>query len=45
MQFDRMVQCYAGAGVYRDIPMLDSLNRETVFQGVETVLDTGLEGL
>jgi len=45
MQFDWMVQCYAGAGIHRDTPMLDSLDRETVLQGVDTAVDTGLEGL
>ncbi|MGB9933566.1 LLM class flavin-dependent oxidoreductase [Haloarcula amylolytica] len=45
MQFDWMVQCYAGAGVHRDTPMLDSLDRETVLRGVDTAVDTGLEGL
>ncbi|WP_324760743.1 TIGR03560 family F420-dependent LLM class oxidoreductase [Haloarcula montana] len=45
MQFDWMVQCYSGAGVHRDTPMLDTLDRETVLQGVDTAVDTGLEGL
>jgi alkanesulfonate monooxygenase SsuD/methylene tetrahydromethanopterin reductase-like flavin-dependent oxidoreductase (luciferase family) len=45
MQFDWMVQCYAGAGVHRDTPMLDSLDREAVLRGVDTAVDTGLEGL
>ena len=45
MQFDWMVQCYAGAGVHRDTPMLDSLDRETVLRGVDTAVETGLEGL
>jgi len=45
MQFDWMVQCYAGAGVHRDTPMLDSLDRETVLRGVDAAVDTGLEGL
>jgi F420-dependent oxidoreductase-like protein len=45
MQFDWMVQCYAGAGVHRDTPMLDSLDRETVLRGVDVAVDTGLEGL
>ncbi|MBX0323216.1 LLM class flavin-dependent oxidoreductase [Halomicroarcula sp. F13] len=45
MQFDWMVQCYAGAGVHRDTPMLDTVDRETVLQGVDTAVDTGLDGL
>jgi alkanesulfonate monooxygenase SsuD/methylene tetrahydromethanopterin reductase-like flavin-dependent oxidoreductase (luciferase family) len=45
MQFDWMVQCYAGAGVHRDTPMLDTLDRETVLEGVDVAVETGLEGL
>ncbi|MFC4360406.1 TIGR03560 family F420-dependent LLM class oxidoreductase [Halobium salinum] len=45
MQFDWMVQCYAGAGVHRDTPMLDTLERETILTGVDAAVDAGLEGL
>lgn len=45
MQFDWMVQCYAGAGVHRDTPMLDTVERETVLNGVDTAVESGLEGL
>ncbi|MFB6223144.1 MAG: LLM class flavin-dependent oxidoreductase [Haloarcula sp.] len=45
MQFDWMVQCYPGDGVHRDAPLLSSLERETVMQGVDTAVDVGLEGL
>ncbi|MFC7020795.1 MULTISPECIES: LLM class flavin-dependent oxidoreductase [Haloarcula] len=45
MQFDWMVQCYAGAGVHRDTPMLETVERETVLNGVDAAVDTGLEGL
>jgi alkanesulfonate monooxygenase SsuD/methylene tetrahydromethanopterin reductase-like flavin-dependent oxidoreductase (luciferase family) len=40
-----MVQCYAGAGVHRDTPMLETVERETVLNGVDAAVDTGLEGL
>lgn len=45
MQFDWMVQCYAGDGVHRDTPLLERLDRETVMAGVDTAVDVGLEGL
>ena len=45
MQFDWMVQCYAGAGVHRDSPLLDSVDRDTVMTGVDAAVDTGLDGL
>ncbi|WP_135304970.1 LLM class flavin-dependent oxidoreductase [Haloarcula amylovorans] len=45
MQFDWMVQCYAGAGVHRDTPMLDTVERETVLHGVDAAVDAGLSGL
>jgi alkanesulfonate monooxygenase SsuD/methylene tetrahydromethanopterin reductase-like flavin-dependent oxidoreductase (luciferase family) len=45
MQFDWMVQCYAGAGVHRDTPMLDTVERETVLHGVDAAVEAGLEGL
>jgi alkanesulfonate monooxygenase SsuD/methylene tetrahydromethanopterin reductase-like flavin-dependent oxidoreductase (luciferase family) len=45
MQFDWMVQCYAGAGVHRDTPLLDEVDRETVMAGADAAVDAGLEGL
>lgn len=45
MQFDWMVQCYAGDGVHRDTPLVESLEREEVLQGVDTAVDVGLGGL
>lgn len=45
MQFDWMVQCYPGAGVHRDAPLLNTLDRETTMNGVDAVIDAGLEGL
>jgi alkanesulfonate monooxygenase SsuD/methylene tetrahydromethanopterin reductase-like flavin-dependent oxidoreductase (luciferase family) len=45
MQFDWMVQCYAGDGVHRDTPMLETVDRETVLRGVDTAVETGLDGL
>lgn len=45
MQFDWMVQCYPGDGVHRDAPLLESLDRETTMEGVDAVVDAGLEGL
>lgn len=45
MQFDWMVQCYPGDGVHRDAPLLESLDRETTMNGVDAVVDAGLEGL
>lgn len=45
MQFDWTVQCYPGAGVHRDAPLLDRLTRETMMKGVDAVEEAGLEGL
>jgi F420-dependent oxidoreductase-like protein len=45
MQFDWMVQCYPGAGEHRDAPLLDSLELETVMNGVDAAVDAGIEGL
>jgi alkanesulfonate monooxygenase SsuD/methylene tetrahydromethanopterin reductase-like flavin-dependent oxidoreductase (luciferase family) len=45
MQFDWMVQCYPGDGVHRDAPLLESLERDTVMKGVDTVVDNGFGGL
>ena len=45
MQFDWMVQCYAGVGVHRDAPLLETVERETVMNGVDAVVDAGLGGL
>lgn len=45
MQFDWMVQCYAGDGVHRDTPMLERLERDLVMEGVDTAVDVGMEGL
>lgn len=45
MQFDWMVQCYAGAGVHRDTPMLETVERDTILGGVDAAVDAGLEGL
>ena len=45
MQFDWMVQCYPGAGVHRDAPLLESLDRETTMHGVDTTVEVGIGGL
>jgi alkanesulfonate monooxygenase SsuD/methylene tetrahydromethanopterin reductase-like flavin-dependent oxidoreductase (luciferase family) len=45
MQFDWMVACYPGDGVHRDYPMMAHLDRESVMQGVDAVVDAGLGGL
>lgn len=45
MQFDWMVQCYPGGGVHRDAPLLESLDREVIMDGVDTVVDNGFGGL
>jgi alkanesulfonate monooxygenase SsuD/methylene tetrahydromethanopterin reductase-like flavin-dependent oxidoreductase (luciferase family) len=45
MQFDWMVQCYAGAGVHRDTPLLDTVERERILNGVDVAVESGLEGL
>ncbi len=34
MQFDWMVQCYAGAGVHRDAPLYEALDRDSVLSGL-----------
>jgi len=45
MQFDWMVACYAGDGEHRDTPLVERLDVETTMQGVEAVIDAGIEGL
>lgn len=45
MQFDWMVQCYAGAGDHRDTPLVDHVERETVLRGVDAVVEAGFGGL
>jgi len=45
MQFDWMVACYPGDGVHRDYPMMEHLDRESMMQGVDAVVDAGLDGL
>jgi F420-dependent oxidoreductase-like protein len=40
-----MIQCYPGAGVHRDAPLLERLDRETIMTGVDAVEEAGLEGL
>jgi len=45
MQFDWMVACYPGDGVHRDYPMMKHLDRESMMQGVDAVVDAGLDGL
>lgn len=45
MQFDWMVQCYAGDGVHRDTPLVESLERDDVLQGVDAAVESGLQGL
>lgn len=45
MQFDWMIQCYPGAGVHRDAPLLERLDRETTMAGVDAVEKAGLSGL
>jgi len=45
MQFDWMVQCYAGDGVHRDTPMLKTLERDLVMDGADAAVNAGLEGL
>ncbi|MFH5801417.1 LLM class flavin-dependent oxidoreductase [Haladaptatus sp. CMAA 1911] len=44
MQFDWMVQCYAGDGVHRDTPLVDSLNRDEIMSGVDTAEAVGFGG-
>jgi alkanesulfonate monooxygenase SsuD/methylene tetrahydromethanopterin reductase-like flavin-dependent oxidoreductase (luciferase family) len=45
MQFDWMVQCYAGDGVHRDTPLVETLEREDVLAGADAAVDAGLGGL
>ncbi len=45
MQFDWMVQCYAGDGVHRDTPLVESLEREDVLGGADAAVEAGLGGL
>ena len=45
MQFDWMVQCYAGDGVHRDTPLVETVERETIWNGVDAAVDAGFEGL
>jgi alkanesulfonate monooxygenase SsuD/methylene tetrahydromethanopterin reductase-like flavin-dependent oxidoreductase (luciferase family) len=45
MEFDWMVASYPGDGVHRDYPMLERLDRETMMDGVDTVVDMGFGGL
>lgn len=45
MQFEWMVACYPGDGVHRDYPMLERLDRETMMDGVDTVVEMGFESL
>ncbi|MFB6137055.1 MAG: TIGR03560 family F420-dependent LLM class oxidoreductase [Halobacteriaceae archaeon] len=45
MQFDWMVACYAGAGEHRDTPLLDHVEKDVVYEGVDTAVDVGIEGL
>lgn len=44
MQFDWMVQCYAGDGVHRDTPLVTSVERDVIMDGVDTAVDVGLGG-
>ena len=45
MQFDWMVQCYAGDGEHRDTPLLESVERDAILRGVDAAVDAGLGGL
>lgn len=45
MQFDWMIQCYPGADLHRDAPLLSEMDRETILHGVDTAVDVGLGGL
>lgn len=45
MQFEWMIASYPGDGVHRDYPMLERLDRETMMQGVDAVVDRGFSGL
>ena len=44
MQFDWMVQCYAGDGIHRDTPLLESLDSEEILSGVDAAEAAGLGG-
>ncbi|RDI70171.1 LLM class flavin-dependent oxidoreductase [Halopelagius longus] len=45
MQFDWMIQCYAGDGVHRDTPLVETLKRSDVLDGADTAVEAGLDGL
>lgn len=45
MQFDWMVQCYAGAGDHRDTPLVDHVERDDVLAGVDAAVEAGFGGL
>ncbi|MFH5800710.1 LLM class flavin-dependent oxidoreductase [Haladaptatus sp. CMAA 1911] len=45
MQFDWMVQCYAGAGIHRDAPLYEALDRDSIHAGADMAVESGLEGL
>ena len=45
MQFDLMAPVYAGAGVHRDYPLLDDLDREAAMRAVDLAAEVGLEGV
>lgn len=45
MQFDLMAPVYAGAGVHRDYPLVDTLDRETAMRAVDLAEDVGLGGI
>ncbi|WP_231187943.1 LLM class flavin-dependent oxidoreductase [Haladaptatus sp. DYF46] len=45
MQFDWMVQCYAGAGIHRDAPLYETLDRDSILVGADRAVESGLEGL
>lgn len=45
MQFDWMIQCYAGDGVHRDTPMMETLKRTDILDGADTAVEAGLDGL
>ncbi|MFB6119737.1 MAG: LLM class flavin-dependent oxidoreductase [Halobacteriaceae archaeon] len=45
MQFDLMAPAYAGAGVHRDYPLVDDLDRETTMRAVDVAEDVGMGGI
>jgi alkanesulfonate monooxygenase SsuD/methylene tetrahydromethanopterin reductase-like flavin-dependent oxidoreductase (luciferase family) len=45
MQFDLMAPVYAGAGVHRDYPLVDDLDREATMRAVDLAADVGLGGV